>query len=47
VMNEPALYFVGLHFQYAMTSDLINGVGRDAEWVVKAVAERARTTRAA
>jgi putative flavoprotein involved in K+ transport len=47
VMNEPALYFVGLHFQYAMTSDLINGVGRDAEWVVKAVAERARATRAA
>jgi hypothetical protein len=30
-----------------MTSDLINGVGRDAERVVKAVAERGRTTRAA
>jgi hypothetical protein len=31
---------VGLHFQYAMTSDLINGVGRDAKWVVEAIAER-------
>jgi len=47
VTSEPGLYFVGLHFQYAMTSDLINGVGRDAEWVVKAVAERALATKAA
>ena len=47
VTNEPGLYFVGLHFQYAMTSDLINGVGRDAKHVVEAIAERRETTRAA
>ena len=46
-MNEPGLYFVGLHFQYSMTSDLINGVGRDAERVVEAITERIRVIRAA
>jgi putative flavoprotein involved in K+ transport len=47
VTSEPGLYFVGLHFQYSMTSDLINGVGRDAKWVVEAIAERKETIRAA
>ncbi|HSE65440.1 MAG TPA: NAD(P)-binding domain-containing protein [Gemmatimonadales bacterium] len=47
VTREPGLYFVGLRFQYAMTSDLINGVGRDAKHVVEAIAERRKTTRAA
>jgi putative flavoprotein involved in K+ transport len=47
VTSEPGLYFVGLHFQYSMTSDLINGVGRDAERVVEAIAERIGANRAA
>lgn len=47
VTSEPGLYFVGLRFQYAMTSDLINGVGRDAKYVAEAIAERRKTTRAA
>lgn len=41
VSIEPGLYFVGLHFQYGMTSGLINGVARDAERIVNAVAKRA------
>lgn len=40
IANEPGLYFVGLHFLYSMTSGLVNGVGRDAERVVNAVAAR-------
>jgi putative flavoprotein involved in K+ transport len=31
----PGLAFVGLPFQYAATSDLVNGVGRDARYVVE------------
>lgn len=34
----PGLYFVGLHFLYAMSSATLVGVGRDAERVVKALA---------
>jgi putative flavoprotein involved in K+ transport len=30
---EPGLGFVGLHFMYAMSSSMIHGVGRDAEYV--------------
>jgi putative flavoprotein involved in K+ transport len=41
VARQPGLYFVGLHFLYSMTSGLINGVARDAEWVVNALAARA------
>lgn len=43
----PGLYFLGLHFQYAMSSAMIHGVGRDAEHVVNAVVERARELRLA
>jgi putative flavoprotein involved in K+ transport len=42
VSMEDGLYFVGLAFLYAMSSSMVHGVGRDAEFVVKAVAERAR-----
>jgi putative flavoprotein involved in K+ transport len=31
VSSEPGLYFVGLHFLFAMSSVMIHGVGRDAE----------------
>jgi putative flavoprotein involved in K+ transport len=35
---EPGLYFVGLPFQYALTSSLVGGVGRDAEHIAKHIA---------
>jgi putative flavoprotein involved in K+ transport len=38
VPSQPGLYFVGLHFQYAMSSSMVHGVSRDAERVVKAIA---------
>jgi putative flavoprotein involved in K+ transport len=44
VVTEPGLYFVGLHFQYAATSEVLPGVGRDAEYVAKHIAKRAGTT---
>jgi putative flavoprotein involved in K+ transport len=40
VPGVPGLYFVGLHFLYAMSSATLVGVGRDAERVVKALAAR-------
>jgi putative flavoprotein involved in K+ transport len=40
VDNEPGLYFVGLHFLYAMSSGFLPGVGRDAEYVVESIASR-------
>ena len=40
VVGEPGLYFVGLHFQYAATSDVLPGVGRDAEYIAKHIASR-------
>lgn len=42
VTNVPGMYFVGLHFLYAMSSATVIGVDRDAERVVKVVASRAR-----
>ncbi len=42
VDGHAGLYFVGLVFQYAASSDVLPGVGRDAAYVVKhLVAERA------
>jgi len=38
VVGEPGLYFVGLLFQYAATSDVLPGVGRDAEYIAKHIA---------
>jgi len=40
VESQPGLYFVGLHFLYAMSSSMIHGVGRDAARIVKAVKAR-------
>jgi putative flavoprotein involved in K+ transport len=40
VAREPGLYFLGLRFLYALTSDTVNGVGRDAERIAKAVQTR-------
>ena len=41
VAGEPGLYFVGLHFLYAMSSTMIHGVGRDAEHVARTIADAA------
>jgi putative flavoprotein involved in K+ transport len=40
VNRMPGLYFVGLHFLYAMSSASLIGVARDAERAVKALAAR-------
>ena len=40
VPGIPGLYFVGMPFQYALTSGLIGGVDRDAAYVVKQIARR-------
>src|SRR5215217_1554917 len=38
VVGEPGLYFVGLPFQYTLSSDVLPGVGRDAEYIAKHIA---------
>jgi len=45
VDGEPGLYFVGLQFQYAATSQALPGVGRDAEYVARHIAEHAAAGR--
>jgi putative flavoprotein involved in K+ transport len=40
VPGVPGLYFVGLFFLYALSSSLLAGVGRDAEYVVEHLASR-------
>jgi putative flavoprotein involved in K+ transport len=47
VTGCPGMYFVGLHFLYAMTSATVAGVGRDAERIARAIELRARVTEAA
>ncbi|MEP6687652.1 MAG: NAD(P)-binding domain-containing protein [Gemmatimonadales bacterium] len=41
VPAAPGLSFVGLHFLYAMSSTMIHGVGRDAEYVAEQIAGQA------
>jgi putative flavoprotein involved in K+ transport len=42
--SEPGLCFVGLPFQYAATSDVLPGVGRDAAWIADHIARRPTAT---
>lgn len=42
VTEVPGLYFVGLHFLFAMTSATLTGVGRDSKRVVQAIKARCR-----
>ncbi len=42
VATPPGLYFVGLHFLYAFSSEMIHGVGRDAARIAEIVAQRLR-----
>jgi len=43
VASEPGLFFVGLPFLYAFSSEMIHGVGRDAARIADAVAARTAT----
>jgi putative flavoprotein involved in K+ transport len=38
IPSQPGLYFVGLLFLYAMSSSMIHGVGRDAEYIATLIA---------
>jgi putative flavoprotein involved in K+ transport len=40
VSSVPGVYFVGLHFLYALSSATVIGIGRDAEHIAKAVERR-------
>ena len=42
VGSQPGVYFVGLPFQFAATSDVLPGVSRDARFVADRIIERAR-----
>jgi putative flavoprotein involved in K+ transport len=42
VADEPGLFFVGLHFLFAMSSAMVHGVGRDADRIADGVAARVR-----
>jgi putative flavoprotein involved in K+ transport len=42
VEGEPGLYVMGLVFQYRLNSHMVGGVGRDAEYLGKVIAERCR-----
>jgi putative flavoprotein involved in K+ transport len=41
-VDQPGLFFVGLHFLHAATSATVTGVARDARHVVRALATRMR-----
>ena len=47
VANGSGLYFVGMPFQYGLTSGLLGGVGRDAAHVVAHLVSRQRIGRSA
>jgi putative flavoprotein involved in K+ transport len=40
VESEPGLYFIGLKFLYSVSSEQIQGVGRDADHIVGKIAAR-------
>ena len=40
VTTEPGLYFVGLNFLYAETSDTVNGISRDTAFTAKHLVTR-------
>ena len=43
VIGEPGLYFVGMHFLYALSSTMIHGVGRDARYIADTIGARLRS----
>jgi hypothetical protein len=42
VANRPGLYFLGREFLYALSSVMIQGIGRDAEYVARHIDARTR-----
>ena len=44
VASQPGLYFVGQEFQYAFTSDVLPGIGRDAAYVARHITGRETLT---
>lgn len=42
VHRVPGMYFVGLHFLYAMSSATLIGIGRDSAYVANAIQQRIR-----
>ena len=38
VAAEPEIYFLGLPFLYASTSDVVTGVGKDASYIARHIA---------
>ena len=44
VASQPGLYFLGLHFQYGLSSAMIHGVGRDASFIASHIAVRMKTS---
>jgi putative flavoprotein involved in K+ transport len=46
VVSEPGMYFMGLIFQYTVTSDVLPGVGRDAKYIARHIATREAERRA-
>ncbi len=47
VSSVPGLYFLGVPFQFGVTSMLIDGADRDAKYIVDRIAERAGATASA
>ncbi len=45
VESEPGLYFLGLVFQYSLSSDVLPNRGRDAAYIADHIAERSLGTR--
>ena len=45
VGSEPGLYFVGQFFLYSLSSPLIGGAGRDAEYIANHITSRAASAR--
>jgi putative flavoprotein involved in K+ transport len=44
VDSEPGLYFLGLVFQYSLSSDVLPNRGRDARYIAKQIASRVKET---
>jgi putative flavoprotein involved in K+ transport len=44
VREAPGMYFVGLHYLYAMSSATLMGIGRDAERIVQEITSTRRPT---
>jgi putative flavoprotein involved in K+ transport len=42
VDNVPGLFFCGLAFQYAFSSMVFPGIGRDAEYLARRIGDRVK-----